>query len=123
MPESMSFGSWCAWRLGGLDEDSDRWNDHSYLANKTSEFLKNSEVYLIIWCYLVSFAKPIIPHPQAADLLFGDMNMQSTLETYGAIRVIRCIQRADGQHVVLPSHGRAFQPALYDGTSDGGGAR
>ena len=99
------------------------WNTHRYLTTKTSEFLENSEVYSSIRCYLVSFAKPIFPHPQAVDLLLGDMNMERTLETHGAKGVTRCADGADGKHIVLPGHGRAFQPALRNVSSDSGCAR
>ena len=34
-------------------------NADKYLVNKTSEFFKSSEVYLIIRCYALLFAKPI----------------------------------------------------------------
>ena len=71
-------------------------NADRYLANETSEFFKNSEVYLIIQCYPLSFVKPIFPHPQPADLLLGDMNMEHTLVTHSALGVIRCLQGADG---------------------------
>jgi hypothetical protein len=97
-------------------------NADRYLANKTSEFLKNSEVYLIIRCYPVSFAKPTFPHPQAADLLLGNTNMECTLETHSALGVIRCLQGADGQHSVLPGYGRAFQPAFRNLACDSGRA-
>ena len=98
-------------------------NADKYLVNKTSEFFKSSEVYLIILCYALLFAQPISLHLQAADPLLGDMDMERTLETHGAIDVIRCLHGADGQHVVLPGHGCASQPALGDAASDSGCAR
>ena len=49
--------------------------------------------------------------------------MERTLETEGAIGVIRCLQRAFGPQLVFPGHGRAFQPAFRDLAGDGGGAQ
>ena len=60
-------------------------------------------------------------HP-APDLLLGDVDMERTLETQGAIGVIRCIKRADSQHGVLPGHGRAFEPAIRNAACDRGSA-
>src|SRR5690349_8434932 len=94
-----------------------------YLANRTSEFMKNSEVYFNRQRYPISLGKPIFPRPQATNLLLGNMNMDRTLETHGAKDVTRCLHRADSQNIVLTGYGCAFQPAFCDIAGDRGCAR